>query len=149
MKQTITLLVSLGVLAGCASSKPAPTADPAPRATLFDRLGGSPVIEAMVDDFLARVAGDERINAGYAGSDLPRVRQRTIELFCASTGGGCPYTGRDMKTVHAGMGITPAQFEALAGHLVETLNKLKVADKEKRELLAIVGKMQQDIVEQP
>lgn len=156
---TALLLLSASVLlpTACATSKPAPTADPAPaapagpgpNAKLFDRLGGKPAIEAVVDDFLARVAGDERINAGFAGSDVPRLRQRLVELFCAGTGGGCAYSGRDMKTVHAGMGVTSAQFDALAGHLVATLDKFKVPAKEKGELLAIVGPMKKDIVEEP
>ena len=151
--------LSLLLLAGCASSKPAPTADPAPAAAavaapaanarLFDRLGGKAAIEAVVDDFLGRVAGDERINAGFAGSDVPRLRNRLVELFCAGTGGGCTYTGRDMKTVHTGMGVTAAQFDALAGHLVATLDQFKVPAKEKGELLAIVGPMKKDIVEEP
>jgi hemoglobin len=153
----LLLAASVLVLTACATSKPAPTPDPAPaapagpgpNAKLFDRLGGKPAIEAVVDDFLARVAGDERINAGFAGSDVPRLRQRLVELFCAGTGGGCTYSGRDMKTVHAGMGITAAQFDALAGHLVATLDKFKVPEKEKGELLAIVGPMKKDIVEGP
>lgn len=32
-------------------------------------------------------------------------------------GGPKAYTGRSMKATHAGMGITQAQFDALAGHL--------------------------------
>jgi hemoglobin len=146
------------VLGSCASNKPAPTGDAAakpeaaaadPNAKLFDRLGGKPAIEAVVDDFLGRVSQDERINAGFAGSDVPRLRQRLVELLCAGTGGGCTYTGRDMKSVHAGMGVTSAQFDALAGHLVASLDKFKVPAKEKGELLAIVGPMKKDIVEEP
>ncbi len=138
---------------GCASSQPAVTpaasSGPGPNASLFERLGGKPAIEAVVDDFLGRVATDERINASFAGSHLPRLRQRLVELICAGTGGGCTYTGRDMKTVHTGMGITSAQFDALAGHLVATLDQFKVPEKEKGELLGIVGPMKKDIVEEP
>src|SRR5258706_11856584 len=76
---------------------------------LYDRLGGKPAIEAVVDEFLARVSQDERINASFAGSHLPRLRQRLVELVCKGTGGPCTYSGRDMKSVHAGMGITGAQ----------------------------------------
>ena len=146
-------------LVGCATTPAAdpvaaPTAEPAPKgpapnAKLFDRLGGRPAIEAVVDDFLARVSQDERINAPFAGSNLPRLRTRLIELICAGTGGGCTYTGRDMKTVHTGMGVTGPQFDALAGHLVATLDKFKVPEKEKGELLAIIGPMKKDIVEEP
>lgn len=156
MTRTALLLV---FLAGCATTPaadpgPSPTADPTPKgppanAKLFDRLGGRPAIEAVVDDFLGRVSQDERINAGFAGAHVPRLRTRLIELICAGTGGGCTYSGRDMKTVHTGMGVTSAQFDALAGHLVATLDKFKVPEKEKSELLAIIGPMKKDIVEEP
>lgn len=117
--------------------------------TLFERLGGKPAIEAVVDDFLGRVSQDERINASFAGAHLPRLRQRLIEQVCQASGGPCTYSGRDMKTVHAGMGITGAQFDALVGHLVATLDKFKVPEKEKGELLSVLGPMRGDIVEEP
>jgi hemoglobin len=149
------LLIALAFL-GCTSSTasgsaaaPAAQAKPNPNAPLYERLGGKPAIDAVVDDFLAGVAGDERINAGFAGANIPKLRQRLVELFCMATGGPCTYSGRDMKTVHAGMAVTGAQFDALAGHLVATLDKFKVPAKEKGELLAIVGPMRGDIVEEP
>lgn len=145
-------------LLACASSKPKPEPEPtaaapaarqAPSGKLYDRLGGKPAIEAVVDEFLARVAADERINAGFAGSNLPKVRQRLVELICMASGGPCVYSGRDMKTAHAGMGVTGAQFDALAGHLVEALNKFKVPENEKNEVIALVAPMKSDIVEEP
>jgi len=157
MRRLLPCLLCCVALA-CASNKPkpdpkpAPAADaskPAPSGKLFDRLGGKPAIEAVVDEFLARVAADERINAGFAGSNVPKVRQRLVELFCMASGGPCVYSGRDMKTAHAGMGVTGAQFDALAGHLVEALDKFKVPEKEKGEILSLVGPMKTDIVEEP
>ena len=150
-------LLLFGLSLACATPK---TADPAPAAgsagttatanrPLFDRLGGKPAVEAVVDELLARIAVDERINAQFAGAHLPRLRQRLVELICAGTGGPCTYSGRDMKAAHAGMGITGAQFDAIAGDLVGALEKLKVPEKEKGELLAIVGPMRADIVEEP
>ncbi|MBL8957519.1 MAG: group 1 truncated hemoglobin [Myxococcaceae bacterium] len=140
--------------AACATSKAnAPQnvgeSKPAARGTLFDRLGGRPAIEAVIDDFFGRVSRDERINASFAGAHLPRLRQRLVEQVCAASGGPCTYSGRDMKTVHAGMGITGAQFDALVGHLVATLDKLEVPEKEKAELLSVLGPMRGDIVEEP
>ena len=52
-----------------------------------------------------------------------------------------------MKTVHQGMGISNAHFNALVEDLVATLNKFKVPPQEQNELLALLGPMRQDIVE--
>jgi hemoglobin len=54
-----------------------------------------------------------------------------------------------MKTAHAGMGITSMEFDALVGDLVATLNKFKVPEREKNELLGALGPMKKDIVEKP
>ena len=59
------------------------------------------------------------------------------------------YTGRSMKTAHAGVGITEGDWTAAVGHLVATLDKYKVPDKEKNELLALLVPMKADIVEKP
>ena len=71
-----------------------------------------------------------------------------LEQICAGTGGPCTYTGRDMKSAHAGMGITDAQFNALVEDLVKSLDKFKVPEKEKGELLGILGPMKPSIVGQ-
>ena len=57
--------------------------------------------------------------------------------------------GKDMKTAHAGMRISNAEFDILAGHLASTLKKFKVPKQEREELLAIVGSTRKDIVEGP
>jgi len=63
------------------------------------------------------------------------------------TGGPCYYSGRDMKSTHAGMGIRTADFNALVGDLGKTLKKFKVPKKEQGELVAILAPMKRDIVE--
>jgi hemoglobin len=106
-------------------------------------------IEAVVDDMLANVGGDDRINAFFANTDLPRLRTQLVELVCQGSGGPCTYTGRSMAETHAGMGITDADFTALVEDLVMALDTLMVPDREKNELLAILGPMQPDIVQMP
>ena len=117
--------------------------------SLYDRLGGKPSITAVVDDFVGRVAADNRINGKFANADLPRLKMMLVEQICQASGGPCTYTGRDMKTAHAGMGINGSEFDALVRDLVATLNKFKVPEREKNELLAALGPMRTDIVERP
>lgn len=115
--------------------------------SLYERLGGKSAIAAVVDDFVARVAADNRINGKFANADISRLKTRLVEQICQASGGPCTYSGRDMKSAHAGMSITGAEFDALVGDLVATLNKFKVPEKEKGELLGALGPMKGDIVE--
>jgi hemoglobin len=114
--------------------------------SLYERLGKKDAITAVVDDFVGRVANDTRVNGKFANANIPRLKMLLVEQICAASGGPCTYTGRDMKTTHAGMGVTGEQFDALVGDLVASLNKFKVPEREKNELLSALGPMKKDIV---
>jgi hemoglobin len=114
--------------------------------TLYERLGGKPAITAVVDDFVGNVAADNRINGFFAKTDIARLKQLLVEQICAGSGGPCTYTGRDMRSTHAGMGVSDAHFTALVEDLVKTLDKFKVPQREKQELLSVLGPMKTDIV---
>ncbi|MDG4550978.1 MAG: group 1 truncated hemoglobin [Candidatus Contendobacter sp.] len=139
--QRLLPLVGVLALAACAAHSPTPA-----KTTLYERLGGQPAINAVVDDFVANVAADKRINRFFANANIPRLKRLLGEQICAGAGGPCTYTGKDMKTAHAGMGITDAQFNALVEDLVKSLDKFKVPAKEQQELLAVLGPMRKDIV---
>jgi hemoglobin len=121
---------------------------PMQQKSLYDRLGGQGALVAVVDDFVGNVAADNRINKFFAKTDIPRLKRLLVEQICAGTGGPCTYPGRDMKSAHAGMGINDAQFNALVEDLVKSLDKFKVPEKEKGELLGILGPMKPSIVGQ-
>ena len=115
--------------------------------SLFERLDGKGAITAVVEDFRDRCGGDSRINAKFARTDMARLTSMLIEQVSEATGGPGKYTGRDMKTAHADMGVTTAEFNALVEDLVATLNKFGVGKPEQDELLAILGPLRSDIVE--
>jgi hemoglobin len=145
---TVVLLIMAGLTA-CATSEMGPSSGTTTSASLYQRLGEKPAITAVVDDFVARVAADNRINGRFANTNIPRLKMMLVDQICAASGGPCTYTGRDMRTAHAGMGITSAEFDALVGDLVAALNKFKVGEREKNELLSVLGPMKKDIVERP
>ncbi|MEN3386346.1 MAG: hemoglobin [Hyphomicrobiales bacterium] len=119
----------------------------AQEASLYQRLGGYKAIVAVVDDFVGNVAADRRINRFFASTNIPRLKQNLVDQICAAAGGNCIYTGRDMKSAHAGMGVRSRDFNALVGDLTKTLRKFKVPAKEQGQLLAVLGPMKKDIVE--
>jgi hemoglobin len=114
---------------------------------LYERLGGGAAITAVVDDFAARCAADERINPKFARTDIPRLKAMLVDQISAATGGKVQYTGRSMSETHHGMGVTAGEFDALVEDLVATLSKFGVSEKSQAELLAILGPLRGDIVE--
>ena len=118
----------------------------AARKTLYDRLGGKPAITAVVDDFVANVAADGRINRRFAGTDIPRLKRMLVDQICEATGGPCKYAGQTMTDAHRGMNISDGEFTALVENLVRSLDKFKVPSGEKGELLTALGGMKPQIV---
>jgi hemoglobin len=100
----------------------------------------------VVDDFVGNVAADQRINRFFANTNVPRLKRLLVEQICAGSGGPCTYTGRDMRTTHAGMGVGDTHFNALVEDLVKTLDKFKVPQKEKDEVVGLVVSLHDDIV---
>lgn len=118
--------------------------------SLYERVGGYNALAAVVDDFIVRLVSDKQFEKFFIGQSTDskkRIRQHILDQFCAATGGPCVYTGREMKTSHAGLGITNAEWDAAAKHLVASLDKFKVPEKEKGEILAFVTGLKKDIVE--
>jgi hemoglobin len=115
--------------------------------SLYERLGGKEAISAVVEDFAANVLADERINKKFAKSDPGRLLANLKDFVCFATGGPCQYTGLSMKDSHKNMGTTGGEFTALVEDLVKTLDKFKVPEKEKKELLGALAGLRGDIVE--
>ncbi len=119
---------------------------PLAQRSLYDRIGGKDAITGMVEDFVANVAADKRISAFFDNGDMPGFKQKLADQICEKTGGPCKYTGKDMKTSHAGMNIKEADYDALVENLVKSLDKFKVDEREKTDLLSALSKMKGDIV---
>ena len=118
-------------------------------ATLYQRLGGYDALAAVTDDFIGRLIGDPQLKRffdGFSSDSKVRIRQHIVDFLCAATGGPCKYTGRDMKTAHTGLGITEEDWNVTVKHLTATLDKFKVPDKEKNEVLQAIASQKGDIV---
>jgi len=125
----------------------APAAAPAPKGTLYERLGGKDAISAVVDDFAGNVLADTRINKKFAKTNAPRLLANLKDFVCFATNGPCKYTGLSMKESHKNMGTTGGEFTALVEDLVKTLNKFNVPQAEQKELLGALAGLRGDIVE--
>ena len=144
-RRAIGISMAAGIFAtGCGSMDQKPMAA---QKSLYDRLGGKPAIQAVVDDFVGNVAADGRINQRFAGTDIPRLKGLLVDQICQASGGPCKYKGKDMKKAHMGMGVSGADFNALVEDLVGALDKFKVGAHEKDQLLGALGPMKGEIVE--
>ncbi len=117
--------------------------------SLYERLGGYNAIAAVVDDFAGRMIADKQLGRyliGHCTDSKKKFRQLIVDMLCEATGGPCIYTGRDMKTVHTGLGITESDWQVNVKLLTATLDKFKVPQKEREDVFAAVSGLKPDIV---
>ena len=129
---------------------PAPVAPiAAPQGTLYERLGGLPAIEAVMNELVNRTTTDPRIKERFFNTDAANLKKLLAELVCQVAGGPCKYTGRDMESSHAGMELVDEEFTALVENLVAALDKFEVPEREKSEILGAIGPLKPQIVVAP
>jgi len=120
-----------------------------PKDSLYMRLGGYDAIAAVTDDLLGRLVADPQLSRFFVGlndTSKTRIRQHFVDFLCKATGGPCAYMGQDMKTAHAGMNISEADWAAAVRDLQATLDKFKVPERERGEVLSAVSGLKPDIV---
>ncbi|TKX78278.1 group 1 truncated hemoglobin [Halorubrum sp. SD626R] len=118
-----------------------------PDATLYDRLGGEPAVGAVVTEFYDRVLADDDVSHHFEDVDMSEQRSHQTKFLSAVTGGPMQYEGDDMEASHGGMGITAAEFDAVAGHLDDALREFDVDDADREAVLEAVEGFRDDIVE--
>jgi hemoglobin len=113
---------------------------------IFEAIGGEPALVAVVDDFYRRVLSDPQLSAFFAGANMQKLKGRQVEFFAAALGGPDLYQGASMRQVHAGRGISQADFDKVAFHLAGSLADAGVPGKTITEIAAAIIPLADDIV---
>ena len=137
-----------GDTGGGGGAPPPPPSKPGEK-SLYQRLGGQEAITAVVAEFVGRTTTDPRIKFRFFNTDAENLKKLLVEFVCMATGGPCKYTGRSMEDSHAGMDLVDEEFTALVENLAGALDKFKVPEKEKGELLGALGPLKPAIVVSP
>lgn len=114
--------------------------------SLFDRLGGEGSIKNVVNDFYERVLADADLAPYFVDVDMKSLRQHQFEMISAATGGPLQYTGREMGSAHADLGIAPEHFDRVVMHLVASLGAAGVAEGDIADVAAALGPLKPDVV---
>jgi hemoglobin len=127
-----------------------PTAmDPAPAdpslKPVFDQFGGEQGLVALMDLFMAKLVADPKTKPFFENANQAAVKKHLVEQFCAILGGGCAYTGRDMRTAHKGFDIGRDQFNALVEDLQKSMDERGIPFRAQNKLLARLAPLHRDI----
>lgn len=134
------LLITVGlILSGCQSHQNEPDN------SLYLQLGERSGIADVVEDLLYLIVDDERINQQFKGMDVAQFYRNFTDQLCELSGGPCEYSGRKMRELHAAMGITDTQFNALAENLILAMEENHIPTAAQNRLIKRLLPMYPDI----
>ena len=112
---------------------------------VFKQFGEEAGLVKLMDVFMDRMLADPRMRPFFENTDQAKVKKHLVEQFCVILGGQCTYTGRDMKSSHAALGIDRANFNALVEDLQWAMNKQGIPFRAQNKLLAKLAPMHREI----
>ncbi|MGE3274383.1 MAG: group 1 truncated hemoglobin [Vicinamibacterales bacterium] len=120
--------------------------------SLFERLGRSPGIERIVDEVASRHVANPVIGARFRPyleqpDKLAAIKAHLAHFLEMGSGGPMRYTGRDMRTTHTGMNISPAEYMAAMDDIMEALAHVGVDEQTRKDVLAMTWAIKGDIVQ--
>jgi hemoglobin len=117
--------------------------------SVYEQIGGEPAMAAAVEVFYRKVLADDRISHFFEDVDMERQAAKQKAFLTMVTGGPASYSGRDMRAGHAPLvkrGLNDLHFDAVAGHLKETLEELGVPAPLVARVLAIAEGARADVL---
>jgi truncated hemoglobin YjbI len=97
--------------------------------TLFDELGGEPVLREIVERFVDRVFEDVMIGFMFARASRERIKAMEYEFAAQHLGAPLEYSGRPLALAHRAHRIFDGQFDRRLTILSETLLAFEVKDR--------------------
>jgi hemoglobin len=119
--------------------------------SLYQRLGGSSGINALVADIVALHMENPVIRARFRPYlDTPEKLEITKKHLCAfleaGSGGTAKYTGRTMRDTHRGMNINEAEYMATIDDILAALRKHRIDEQTQKDVLAIAYSLKEEIL---
>ncbi|NJB72823.1 hemoglobin [Saonia flava] len=114
--------------------------------SLFDRIGGMEAVDIAVTIFYDKVLTDTSVNHFFESIDMDTQAGKLKAFLAYAFGAPLNYSGKNMKDAHASMKITEEHFNAIAGHLIDTLRDINVKQDQIDEVIEIALSTKNDIV---
>lgn len=119
--------------------------------SLFERLGGSAGIKAIVEDIVALHMENPVICARFlpyreTPERIEVVKAHLCAFLEAGSGGTAQYTGRTMRDSHRGMNISEAEYMAAIDDILAAMRQHNIDEQTLKDVLAIAYSLKGDIL---
>ena len=116
---------------------------------MFERIGGKDAVNAAVDIFYEKVMADPELKPFFDGVDMARQRNKQKAFLTYAFGGAPNYSGKNMREAHKRLverGMNSLHFDAVMGHLGNTLKELNVPNNLIQEAAQIAMSTKNDVL---
>lgn len=118
---------------------------------LYQRLGGTPGISALVDDVVKLHLENPAIRARFLPYlERPEyvavVKQHMCNFLESGGGGPAKYTGRSMREAHRGMNVSEAEYMAAIDDILAVLRRHSIDEQSQKDVLAIAYSLKGEIL---
>lgn len=123
--------------------------------SLHQRLGGVNAISMVVDRFSDKIVENPKLNVNpaltewNASGQLPALKFMRTLWICQQAGGPFQYTGKELGQAHAGLHVTPEEFDEVGAEIDRALDHFDVPEREQQELLAVIVSKKAEVVGPP
>lgn len=142
----IRFMLLIPILILCCSCSSSSLLERDSNATLFNRIGGQPVLENMVDSLVKNIGQDDVIFHFFADSNVTRFKENLYIHLCAVTDGPCTYEGDSMVDIHTGMNIREGDFNHLVELMIKAMDSSEIAYPLQNELLSRLVPLRQEVI---
>ncbi len=117
--------------------------------SLFERLGGAEKLRVIVNEIVDAHVSNPLIGSRFvklSEGEMRASREHAFEFLAMGAGGPVEYSGRDMRTTHAGMNISEQEFLAVIDDVMKVLGSHEVGPREQQEVLYALYGLKGEIV---
>jgi len=116
--------------------------------SVYDLLGDDRrPMRLVTSAFYRLVLTDDMLAPYFAGVDMDKQVVMLAEFLAMAFGGPHSYTGRDLRSAHAGLvGLTDAHFDRVVAHLAGTLRQYGVAESDVATVTAVAETLRDDVL---
>lgn len=117
--------------------------------SLFDQLGGEPVLRVVIDRFVDRVFDDTMIGFFFRNANRARVKSKEYEHAAQHLGAPVLYTGQALGAAHGRHPILGGHFMRRMQILKEVLQQMDAPEAVIEHWLAVTEQLRPLITAQP
>lgn len=140
----ITKAITLILITSCVSC--ATSNKTTSEVSLYQKLGGKPAIEKIVNNLINVIGHDEIIFAHFAQSNVSHFKKSLSVYLCHISDGPCQYKGDTLEDIHRGMNINKNEFNHFVELFISALDASDINQRVQNLLLARLAPTRKNII---